>query len=189
VVADGDQEEVLIELRAEVSRRAVSGMEVIALEWLLLQNPRAEFSSKRPRLPGQKHPGLGLLRDIMGWLMVVCEQHDLDGVFFTTVHYHIAVQSRRLVKPVRAVDDARVKAFSRALAGLPLAEAATAVAEGRLVDRATGEPAEWRPVPSVVHVSPRLAALVTGSEYEEASARELARLDFELVPAPIPEPR
>ena len=101
-VCEGGPEEVLVELRAERSRRVVPGMEVIALEWLLLQNPRGEFSPRRPRLPGQKHPGLGLLRDIMGWLMVVCEQHGLDGIFFTTVHYHIAVQSRRLVKPLHA---------------------------------------------------------------------------------------
>ena len=190
--SDDGPEQLLIELRAERSRRAVSGMEVIALEWLLLQNPRAEFSAHRPRLPGQKHPGLGLLRDIMGWLMVVCEQHGLDGIFFTTVHYHIAVQSRRLVKPVEPVDDARVKAFSKALAGLPLSEAAAAVAEGRVVDRATGAPAEWRPVPSVVHVSERLLARVSGPEYEAASAQESARLDFELKTAPaargVPSP-
>ncbi len=180
VVCDDGPEDVLLELRAERSRRVVPEMEVIALEWLLLQNPRAEFSTRRPRLPGQKHPGLGLLRDIMGWLMVVCEQHGLDGVFFTTVHYHIAVQSRRLVKPLHAVDDGRLGAFSRALAGLPLAEAAGAVAGGLVVDRSTGEPAEWKPIPSVVPVSEKLVARVTGPEYEETSAAEEARLDFRL---------
>lgn len=184
VVCEDGPEELLLELRAERSRRAVPEMEVVALEWLLLQNPRAEFSARRPQLPGQKHPGLGLLRDIMGWLMVVCERHGLDGIFYTTVHYHIAVQSRRLVRPLHAVDDARLQAFSHALAGLSLAEAATAVAEGRVIDRATGEPAEWKPVPSVVPVSGRLEARVSGPEYEEASAREAARLDFRLKPAP-----
>jgi len=184
VVCEDGPEEVLLELRAERSRRAVPEMEVVALEWLLLQNPRAEFSARRPQLPGQKHPGLGLLRDIMGWLMVVCERHGLDGIFYTTVHYHIAVQSRRLVRPLHAVDDARLKAFSHALAGLSLAEAATAVAEGRVIDQATGEPAQWKPVPSVVPVSGRLEARVSGPEYEEASAREAARLDFRLKPAP-----
>ena len=189
VVYEDGAEDVLVELRADRSRRAVSGMEVIALEWLLLQNPRAEFSPGRPRLPGQKHPGLGLLRDIMGWLMVVCEQHGLDGVFFTTVHYHIAVQSRRLVKPLRAADAARIRAFSKALGGLPLAEAATAVAEGRVIDRHTGEPAEWHPVPSVVPVSRALEARVSGPEYDEALAREAARLDFRLeAPRTPPSP-
>jgi hypothetical protein len=185
VICEDGPEEVLLELRAERSRRVVPDMEVIALEWLLLQNPRAEFSPRRPQLPGQKHPGLGLLRDIMGWLMVVCERHALDGIFFTTVHYHIAVQSRRLVKPLRAADLGNIRAFSSALSGLTLAEAATAVAEGRVVDEATGQPAMWQPVPTVVPVSERLKALVTGPEYEEAAAREADRLHFRLQAAPV----
>jgi acetoin utilization deacetylase AcuC-like enzyme len=184
VVCEDGSEEVLLELRAERSRRMVPEMEVIALEWLLLQNPRADFSPRRPQLPGQKHPGLGLLRDIMGWLMVVCERHGLDGIFFTTVHYHIAIQSRRLVKPLRATDVGRLRAFSKALADLSLAEAATAVVEGRVIDEATGERAEWEPIPTVVPVSERLKALVTGPEYEETAEREAARLHFRLRGAP-----
>jgi acetoin utilization deacetylase AcuC-like enzyme len=185
VVCEDGPEEVLLELRAERSRGAVPDMEVISLEWLLLQNPRAEFSSRRPQLPGQKHPGLGLLRDIMGWLMVVCERHALDGIFFTTAHYHIAVQSRRLVKPLRPADLGNIRAFSEALSGLTLAEAATAVAEGRVVDEATGQPAVWRPVPTVVPVSERLKALVTGPEYEESASREAGLLRFRLRAAPV----
>jgi hypothetical protein len=124
------------------------------------------------------------LRDIIGWLIVVCERHGLDGIFFTTAHYHLAVQSRRLVMPLHAADRARVEAFSEALAGLSLAEATRAVAEGRVVDERTGEPAEWKPIPSVVPVSARLKTLVSGPEYEEEAAREARRLDFRLRRAP-----
>ena len=66
VVCDEGPEELLLELRAGRSRSAVPDMEVIFVEWLLLQNPRAEFSARRPQLPGQQHPGLGLLRDVNG---------------------------------------------------------------------------------------------------------------------------
>jgi acetoin utilization deacetylase AcuC-like enzyme len=182
VVCEDGPEEVLLELRAERNRRAVPGMEVVAVEWLLLQNPRAEFSARRPRLPGQQHPGLGLLRDIMSWLVVVCERHGLDGIFFTTVHYHIAVQSRSIVKLLHAEDEGRLRAFESVLGDMPLAEAAAAVAEGRVVDGQTGEPAEWTPVPAVMPVSERLEALVTGPEYEETAAREAARLDLRVQP-------
>jgi hypothetical protein len=54
-----------------------------------------------------------------------------------------------------------------------------------VVDEATGQPAMWQPVPTVVPVSERLKALVTGPEYEEAAAREAERLHFRLQAAPV----
>jgi acetoin utilization deacetylase AcuC-like enzyme len=173
--------ELLVELRAERSRSAIPGMEVISVDWLLLQNPREPFSERRPRLPGQQHPGLGLLRDFMGWLVVVCELHDLDGVFFVAGHYHIAMQSRRLVRPLQPAAEARLRAMAAAFEGIPLPEATAAVDEGRLVDARTGRPATWEPVATVLPVSPRLVALVSGPGYAAAGADESARLAYRLV--------
>jgi acetoin utilization deacetylase AcuC-like enzyme len=180
IVSEDRPGELLVELRAERSRGAVPGMEVIAVEWLLLQNPREAFSPRRPRLPGQHHPGLGLLRDFMGWLVVLCEEHGLDGVFFVAGHYHIAVQSRRLVSPLHPADEARLRALGRALSGLSLPEATAAAEEGRLLDAATAEPVAWAPVPTVLPVSERLRALVSGAEYEAAVEREAPRFAYRI---------
>ena len=180
--------ELLVELRAERSRSAVPGMEVIALEWLLLQNPREVFSPDRPRLPGQQHPGLGLLRDFMGWLVAVCEAHGLDGVFFVAAHYHIAMQSRRIVRPLYPADEARLRALSAALAPLPLPEATEAAEAGRVVDVASGRPTGWEPVTTVLPCSERLRALVSGAEFEAAVERESARFAYRVLPAPPPAP-
>jgi hypothetical protein len=182
VLSEDAPRELLVEIRADRSRAAVAGMEVISVEWLLLQNPREPFSPRRPRLPGQQHPGLGLLRDFMGWLVVVCEAHQLDGVFFVAAHYHVAMQSRRLVRPLQPEDEARLAAMARALEGVPLQEATTLVEEGRLVDAATGRSAEWRPVPTVLPVSERLQALVSGPEYEEAVAAAAPSFDYRVLP-------
>jgi acetoin utilization deacetylase AcuC-like enzyme len=174
--------ELLVELRAERSRRAVPGTEVIAVDWLLLQNPRERFSERRPRLPGQQHPGLGLLRDFMGWLVVVCEAHGLDGVWFVAAHYHIAMQSRRLVRPLRPADEARLLAMARALEGVPLPEATAAIESGRLVDAATGAPLAWEPVATLLPVSDRLKAIATGPEFDEAVAAAGAGRAYRLLP-------
>lgn len=186
VVSEGEPENVLMELRAERRRGVVPDMEVIALEWLLLQNPLAEFSPDRPRLPGQHHPGLGLLSDIMGWLLVVCEQHGLDGVSFTAAHYHIAAQSRRLVKPLRPADEARMRALAEVLESLSLAEATRAVADGRVSDASSGTPVPWTPVSTLLPVSERARDLVSGLDYERAVERERSHLDLRLEPAPAP---
>lgn len=175
---DSPRSELLVELRAERSRSAVPGFEVVSVEWLLLQNPRETFSGRRPRLPGQQHPGLGLLRDFMGWLVVVCEMHGLDGVFFVAAHYHIAMQSRRLVHPVHAADEARLRALAKALEGVPLPEAASAIESGRVVDARTGARVGWEPVATILPVSDRLKALVEGPEQEEAVAREADRFEY-----------
>jgi acetoin utilization deacetylase AcuC-like enzyme len=184
IFSEDRPDELLVEMRAQRSRGVVAGMEVIALEWLLLQNPREAFSERRPRLPGQQHPGLGLLRDFMGWLVVVCETHHLDGIFFVAAHYHIAMQSRRLVRPVRPVDEARLRAFAAAFSGLPLSEATAAVDAGRVVDATTGRPVAWEPVATVLPVSERLRATVSGPAYDEAVAREALRFSYRRAPGP-----
>ncbi len=184
VFCEDGPRELLVEMRAVRSRSAVPGMETISLEWLLLQNPRVPFSPARPRLPGQQHPGLGLLRDFMGWLMVVCESHGLDGISFVAAHYHIAMQSRRLVRPLRALDEARLRAMARALAGLPLPLATAAVEDGRVVDTANGKPVQWQPVATVLPVSERLRAIVSTPDYEATARREAGRLAFSLEAKP-----
>jgi hypothetical protein len=117
----------------------------------------------------------------MGWLMVVCETHGLDGVFFVAAHYHIAMQSRRLVRPLHAVDEARLRAIAKALEGVPLSAGTSAVEEGLLVGARTGEPVVWEPVATVVPVSRRLRARVTGPDYEAAVADEGARFAYRLL--------
>jgi acetoin utilization deacetylase AcuC-like enzyme len=181
-------DERLVELRAHRSRSLVPGLELVAIEWLLLQNPREPFSERRPQLPGQQHPGLGLLRDFMSWLVVVCETHQLDGIHFVSAHYPVAVQSRSLVRPIDPRDEARLRRLAAVLAGLPLPEATRAVEQGRVLD-ADGQPVAWTPIAAVLPVSERLHALVSSLAYEAAVARECARLDYRLGPAPTSPPR
>ncbi len=181
ILSEDRPDELLVELRADRSRSAIPGMEVISVDWLLLQNPREPFSERRPQLPGQQHPGLGLLRDFMGWLVVVCELHHLDGVFFVAAHYHIAMQSRRLVRPLHPAAEARLRAIAAALEGVPLSEGTAAVEQDLVVDVKTGEPVTWEPVATVLPVSQRLVARVSGPDYETAVADESARFAYRLV--------
>jgi hypothetical protein len=180
VFGDPGHNELLMELRVDRSQRAVAGMEVLVIEWLLLQNPRAAFGPYRRPLPGQGHPGLGLLKEVFGWLLVVCEMLELDGVFYVPSHYHVAAQSRRMVRFLEPGHEARFRRLRELLEELPMAEATRLVADGGVVDEATGEAFQWEGFPMVLPVSERLRTRVFGDDYEARVTEELERVHLVL---------
>jgi acetoin utilization deacetylase AcuC-like enzyme len=174
---DAARTELLMEVRFRRDHSRLPGMEVLYLEWLLLQNPRREFGRGHQSIPGQKHPGLGLLRDVTAWLVVLCGELGLDGLMYAPAGYFVATFGSRFIDPAR---QARLEAMRRALAGLRLVEASRAVEEGRIVDAATGATVPWEPAPMVIPVSPRLRERVEGPEYEAALEAALSSLSYRI---------
>ncbi|HMU61769.1 MAG TPA: histone deacetylase [Gemmatimonadales bacterium] len=174
---DAAKTELLMEIRFRRDRTSLPGMEVLFLEWVLLQNPRRHFASGKHSIPGQKHPGLGLLRDVMAWLVVLCGELGLDGLMYMPAGYFVATFGSRFIDPAH---QARLEAMRRALASLRLVEATQAVEAGRVIDAATGEVVRWEPAPMVIPVSSRLRDLVEGPAYEEAVEQALERLSYRL---------
>jgi hypothetical protein len=173
--AGAGRDELLVELRARRERRALPGFELVWIEWLLLQNPRLGFTAERPPLPGQKHPGLGLLRETMAAMVLVCDRLGLDGIGVTASHFHPAAQGlgdRRLLDPS---DEPLFAALLDAVRGLPLAAACRAVEEGGLVDQETGQPFVWRPLSLVYPVSERLKAHYARTPSAPAAVRFVRR--------------
>lgn len=177
---DDARTELLMELRLSRNRRAVPGMDLAFIEWLLLQNPRREFEANQPRLPGQEHPGLGLLGEVAAWLVVACETIPLDGIGFVPAHYYTAALGRQYLHFVRPEAQARFDALRDALRGLDLAAASRALDEGRVRDTG-GDAVPWPVEPMVMPVGPRLRELVQSPEYAAAYTRarqsEALRLD------------
>jgi len=179
---DAAQTELLAELRIRIDRRTAPGLAMLRIEWLLLQNPREPFSPARPRLPGQEHPGLGMLRDVIAMLTVICERLQLDGLLWVPAHYHTAAQGRHASRFLAPADEGLFRALEAALAGLPLPAAVAAVEQGRVRDAATGEPFAWHPMVVVVAVSERLRQQLDGEDYERLAAAAAAARRFELAP-------
>jgi acetoin utilization deacetylase AcuC-like enzyme len=184
VYGDPDGAELLADLRLRVDRRVAPGFAVLRIEWLRMQNPGGTFSPARPRLPGQEHPGLGMLRDAIALLIVACERLQLDGLLWVPARYHTAVQSRRgggrFLDPQ---DEGTYRAVQHALAGLPLPAAAAALEAGNLLDAATGAPFAWRPMPVAVPAGPRLREQLDGGAYELQAAAAAAAHALRLAPA------
>jgi acetoin utilization deacetylase AcuC-like enzyme len=174
---DRHKRELLMEARLRIDRHTAPGVALLAIEWLLLQNPRVDFSAQRPQLPGQRHPGLGMLEDIMALLVLACDRLQLDGLLFVPAYFHTAAQGKNL-RFLKPDDEGVVRALRAALDGRPLAEASQAVAEGRVIDQRTGRSFEWTPRPMVLPVTPRLREMVEGEEYEKKAAETAAQQSF-----------
>lgn len=154
---------------------------LLSIEWLLLQDPRAEPRPDRPLLPGQDHPGLGCLRRIVGMLVMSCERLGFDGLLFSPSHFHTAAVARGILFFVDPEVEARFLAIEDALAGRSLDQGTQLVHDGAIRDRATGEPVHWQAAAMVIPVSETLRKLIEGPAYEEA-VRAAAR-DFDYVVA------
>jgi acetoin utilization deacetylase AcuC-like enzyme len=176
--SDRRRRDLLIETRARIDRRTLPGLALLRIEWLLLQNPRGQFTSDRPRLPGQTHPGLGILQEVIALFVLACDRLQLDGLLFVPSRYHIATHGRKSMRFLNPEDEGIYRALQEALRGRTLAAATEAVSEGRVFDHEDAEPFVWRPTPMVFPVSERLKQQVEGEEYERRVAAEAARHAF-----------
>ena len=178
----GRRRELLMELRVRRDAMSLPGLEMLRVEWLLLQNPRRRFSPDRQPLPGQRHPGLGFLRDVVAFLVLACERLGLDGILFVPSHYHLAAQSRKVLRFLEPEHEARFRALRLALQGLGPADATRAIEERRVRDAGSGAAVAWEPVPMVLPVSARFKEKVLGEEYEARVAAAGERYRYTLAP-------
>ncbi len=153
---DADQQELLAELRVLRDRRTLPGFETLSVEWLMMQNPRAEFHGDHRPLPGQEHPGLGMFSDVIAVLRLACERLGIDGLSFVPSNYLIAsYSSEHLPYFIDPDDHAQYEALKQALQDLPLAEATRAVVRGQVLND-DGGVYRWRARPMVFPISRRL---------------------------------
>lgn len=182
IYGEPDRKELLVELVVHRERRTVPGFELLSIDWMLLQNPRERFDERRPRLPGQEHPGLGLFDELVALLIVACERVGLAGLLVTPSQYHLAVQWTRRLRFVDPRAGARLRALREALGGAPLHLAGDLLRRGRVVDRTTGAPVAYEPAPMVLPLSPELQAALATEAYPRAIDEAADEFHFVLTP-------
>jgi acetoin utilization deacetylase AcuC-like enzyme len=173
VYGDATRSESLIELVVSV-HRGLPPFQLLFVEWLLMQDPRARVGADRTLLPGQAHPGLGALRLLVGMLVMACERVGLDGVAFRPAHYHVAAQARGMLRFVDPEREAFFSNLASVLGPLRLDQASKLVDRGGVVDLQTGDVLKWQPALMVLPVSPALKQEMDGAAHaqrvEEAAA-------------------
>ena len=175
-----DEPLVLMEIRLRVDRTSISGHAYLVVEWLLIQDAGSRFEISRPLLPGQKYPGLGLLRDVVAVLVVLCERLELDGLMFTPSHFHLASLARPLAHDRDPEGEGKFQAIQQAVADLSLREAAVAVESGRVTDTRTDQPLLWEPTQLIMPVSDPCRGFFESPDYRNEVTRILGSWKFHL---------
>ncbi len=161
-------------------------IEVLSLEWLLMQDPTRSFSLARMPLPGQAHPGLGVAFQMQEVLIQASRRLGLHGWVNQPAYFHTAagIAEALFVNPKK---EGVFRALKRDIAASP-DDVSRAIDEGR-VRWGDGETFEWKPGLRMLPVSEKMIAWFSGETYadEVQAAEDAARgRGLHLEPAPSP---
>jgi hypothetical protein len=166
----------------QLREHGVEVLYLLAVHWLALQDPRAEFSPDRPALPGQTHPGLGIGRRLLSRLLAWSYDWGKDALVNYPAYYHNAVIYSRLFRFLSPRREGRVCALRRDLEPLGLTDASWAVEQGRVVEEPGSKVLRWRPSEMVAPITRVLKAYMKSDEYEAAVATARDEVRYRLLP-------
>ncbi len=153
---------------------------MLMIEWLSLQNPRAKFDKKRPRLPGQKFPGLGILMDLERVLMCICERLGYEGVIDVPEYFHGALMYSPKFFFYDPEMEGKLHAMMRDLKDIPLATASAAVLLNCVINEATGEFFDWSPGEQILPISEKMKNYFQSDRYDDLVLKARSENSFSL---------
>ena len=139
--------------------------ETLAIEWLCMQNPEKSFSKKRPQLPGQQFPGLGMASKAVEILLITAWRLHLAGLLNTPDHYHNAYLYSRIFYYLNPDHQAWFEALKRDLKNYPLHVVSWAIEWNLVIDKKQGKPLEWIAGQQIVPLNRNLKKLFASKEY------------------------
>jgi hypothetical protein len=141
-------------------------MDTLVIDWLVFQNPRTRFSPERPQLPGQKFPGLGIMRTAMQAILDLARQTGKEAVINIPEYYHNAVLYSAAFHFFSPFVEGRFRALQEFLADLSLAEASHAVSSGKIWNQTKDEVFVWKPHEQVLGITETVKKYFDSQDYE-----------------------
>lgn len=154
-------------------------MSLVLAYWLREQDPTRPFSTDRPLLPLQRHPGLGVLRRTFHVIRGMAQELGRDGIASMPKFFHDALlfYRSRLFLFLDGSEQGRFEGLVRDLAGVALADASIALIAGCVRDDA-GNVVSWSPGYQVFPISEPLLGYFNGATYAAHVAGALERSRF-----------
>lgn len=140
--------------------------EVIAVEWLCMQNPKATFTPERPILPGQKYPGLGLGEMIMEILVIMCGRLRTAGLLNVPEHFHNAQMYSTHFRYLDPIEEGKRLSIVRdLLSGHPLSKVSWAIDLGCVFENE--QPFQWKGSDQIIPLDRDLKEYFESEEYQQ----------------------
>lgn len=159
----------------------------LSVRWLALQHPCGTFEPSKPKLPGQRHPGLGIGRRVYGLLRDWVAEFGKDALVNQPAYFHNALFYAESFSFVEAARQGAFEALRRDLAHLTPAAASWAVERGdvhAVESDGTRRRVRWEPGPMIDARAARLKKALRSSAYANAVAGARDALRFEVVRRP-----
>ncbi len=148
----------------QINSKEYPNADLLIIEWFLLQNPRKKFTRKRPQLPGQDFPGLGISDIIFEIFYWMAKRLKTDGIVLVPNYLHTGLFYGRRFLFVNPKNQGVLLALDKiSNIKTSLNQISWACAEGQLINVKTNSVFLWKPAPMVLPVS-RIAREYFGSD-------------------------
>jgi hypothetical protein len=140
--------------------------EFVAVEWLCMQNPQANFTPDRPRLPGQTYPGLGIGEMVMEILAIMAGRLRTAGLLNTPEHFHNAQMYSAQFKFIDPLHEAKRLAIVRdLLSQYSLSQISWAIEMGCVLENDT--PFSWAASEQIIALDRDLKDYIGSRDYQQ----------------------
>ncbi|MCL5277856.1 MAG: hypothetical protein M1517_08800 [Deltaproteobacteria bacterium] len=153
---------------------------VLVIEWLVLQNPLAQFGPEKPQLPDQQYPGLGIARLVSDMLIKVASHLKKDGILNFPQYYHNAVIYSEIFKFYSPYMHGTLKALEASLSRYSLAHASHAVSLGCVKNLRDGDYFKWKTEELILPLSLDLKQYFASREYENILRNTMKEYSFDI---------
>lgn len=155
-------------------------LRMIQVEWLVLQDQTTDFSKKRPRLPGQEYPGLGIGEQILELLYIMSKHQRTQGLLIIPHYYHTALIFSREFRFLNPRYQGLLDAIDRDLGKFTLPVRAWAVELGAVRYNISDTAFIWDPEEQILACDGTLHDYLHSEEYSTRAREAAAEFGFHL---------
>ena len=138
---------------------------VIAVEWLTLQNPKLAFTAERPRLPGQTFPGLGGIQYVITLMEMFAVDLGIEAIVDVPENFHAAVMYSKRFKFMDPAREGMLRGVLRDLGSYALNDLSWGFITGTIRNTRTGKPVMFGPSEQVLPLAESLSRYFASREY------------------------